>query len=266
MLPTLLGLLAALAYAGATGLLIRRLQSPARTPRTTILTVTGLAILLHVFTLTSFLFSDAGLDMSFSNAISLAGWLIATLLVLTSLSQPVENLGIVLLPLAALSVLLQLFVPLGTPVHIAVSSPIQSHILLSILAYGTLTLAAVQSILLVIQDKRLHNHSPGGFIRSLPPLRVMENLLFHMIGIGFALLSLALFSGALFIEDLWAQHLLHKTVLSIIAWFVFFILLWGRWQHGWRGRKAIYWTLAGFLLLMLAYFGSKLVLEIILQR
>jgi ABC-type uncharacterized transport system permease subunit len=87
-----------------------------------------------------------------------------------------------------------------------------------------------------------------------------------MIGVGFILLSLALVSGALFVQDLFAQHLVHKTVLSIVAWVVFAILLWGRQRFGWRGRTAIRWTLSGFFSLMLAYFGSKWVLEVVLGR
>jgi ABC-type uncharacterized transport system permease subunit len=94
----------------------------------------------------------------------------------------------------------------------------------------------------------------------------MEGLMFEMIGIGFALLTLALLTGVLFLEDIFAQHLVHKTVLSICAWGVFAILLWGRWRFGWRGRTAIRWTVGGFVFLMLAYFGSKLVLELILGR
>ena len=103
-------------------------------------------------------------------------------------------------------------------------------------------------------------------VRTLPPLEVMERLLFQMIGTGFALLSAALLTGIVFLEDIFAQHLVHKTVLSIVSWMIFGILLWGRWRFGWRGRTAIRWTLSGFLFLILAYFGSKLVLELILQR
>ena len=87
-----------------------------------------------------------------------------------------------------------------------------------------------------------------------------------MIGSGFALLSAGLLTGIFFLEDIFAQHLVHKTVLSIVAWLVFGILLWGRWRFGWRGRTAIRWTLSGFVVLLLAYFGSKFVLELILQR
>ena len=94
----------------------------------------------------------------------------------------------------------------------------------------------------------------------------MESLLFQMIATGFTLLTLALVTGVLFLEDIFAQHLVHKTVLSIIAWGVFAILLWGRWRFGWRGRVAIRWTIGGFIFLMLAYFGSKFVLELIINR
>ena len=72
--------------------------------------------------------------------------------------------------------------------------------------------------------------------------------------------------GVLFLEDIFAQHLVHKTVLSLTAWLVFAVLLWGRFQFGWRGRTAIRWTLSGFAVLLLAYFGSKFVLELVLMR
>ena len=94
----------------------------------------------------------------------------------------------------------------------------------------------------------------------------METLLFQLIALGFVLLTLALTSGFVYLENLFAQHLVHKTVLSIIAWVVFAVLLWGRYRHGWRGRKALRWTLGGFLILMLAYLGSKAVLELVLHR
>mgnify|MGYP002149488769 CR=1 FL=1 len=106
----------------------------------------------------------------------------------------------------------------------------------------------------------------GGILRGLPPLVTMEALLFQMIGAGFGALTLSLLSGLFFLDDIFAQHLVHKTVLSIAAWTVFGTLLWGRRRYGWRGRTAIRWTLTGFAVLGLAYFGSKLVLELVLQR
>jgi ABC-type uncharacterized transport system permease subunit len=124
----------------------------------------------------------------------------------------------------------------------------------------------LQAVLLSIQEHHLRNRHPGGYIRALPPLQVMERLLFQMIGTGFALLSAALLTGFFFLEDIFAQHLVHKTALSMAAWVIFGVLLWGRWKFGWRGRTAIRWTLSGFIFLLLAYFGSKAVLELILAR
>ena len=101
---------------------------------------------------------------------------------------------------------------------------------------------------------------------AFPPLQAMESLLFQMISTGLLFLSVSLLSGFIFIEDLFAQHLVHKTILSIVAWFIFSSLLIGRKRYGWRGKTAIRWTLYGFLSLLLAYFGSKLVLEVILDK
>ena len=143
---------------------------------------------------------------------------------------------------------------------------LEAHILISIFAYSFLSIAAVQAILLSIQNKHLHNQHPGGFIRALPPLQTMESLMFQMLAMGFVLQSFSLISGFIFLDDMFAQHLVHKTILSIIAWIIFAVLLWGRWKFGWRGKIAIRWTLGGFVSLLLAYLGSKMVLEIMLGR
>lgn len=143
---------------------------------------------------------------------------------------------------------------------------LQLHIVLSVLGAGLLTLAAAQAITLALQDALLHGGSAHRLVRALPPLQTMERILFVLIGLGFFMLSLSLLSGLLFVEDLLAQHLAQKTVLSIAAWGVFGGLLWGRWRWGWRGRTAVRWALTGYVVLVLAYFGSKLVLEQILTR
>jgi ABC-type uncharacterized transport system permease subunit len=140
------------------------------------------------------------------------------------------------------------------------------HILSSIIAFSLLTIAALQAILLAIQEQQLRNHPSKRFIQTLPPLQTMESLLFQMIATGILFLTVSLISGFVFIEDLFAQYLVHKTILAIVAWVTFSGLLIGRIKYGWRGQTAVKWTLAGFSLLLLAYFGSKLVLEVILQR
>lgn len=178
----------------------------------------------------------------------------------------VECLGVIVFPFAALILLVTL---LPTQHHVLgydMPAGIQFHILISILAYSILSIAAVQASLLYVQDAQLHNKHPGGFIRGFPPMQTMETLLFRMISIGFVVLGISLLSGVVYIDDLFAQHLVHKTILSIAAWSLFGVLLWGRWQFGWRGRTAIRWTISGFILLMLAYFGSKFVIELVLDR
>ena len=267
------GITAVVLYLSAGGLLIRQLALSAsgrgdqsHSIRNLALLATLIGVIAHAVLLYGRVFTPEGLDMGFFNALSLAGWLICALLVALALRQPVENLGIAILPFAALSLVLQLAAPEGTSRPVAADGPIQAHIVLSILAYGAFSIAALQAILLAVQDHQLHAHRPGGLTRALPPLRTMESLLFQMIAIGFAILSLALLSGVLFLEDIFAQHLVHKTVLSLAAWLVFAILLWGRFRFGWRGRTAIRWTLSGFAVLLLAYFGSKFVLELVLMR
>jgi ABC-type uncharacterized transport system permease subunit len=224
------------------------------------------AVFLHGVILYFLLFQPEGMNLGFFNALSFTGWLCAIVLLLATLFWPVESLGILLLPFSALTVVLALIFPSQRIVADYQGWPVEVHIFISILAYSMLALAALQAILLAIQDRRLHNHHPGGFVRAIPPLITMEQLLFQMIYIGFVLLSLALLSGMLFLEDIFDQHMVHKTVLSFTAWLLFGILLWGRWRFGWRGQTAIRWTLGGFTALVLAYFGSKLVLELLLQR
>ena len=224
------------------------------------------AVILHALILVQTVAGTEGANLAFFNTLSLLAWVIATLLLVSSLGKPVENLGILLLPVTALMVLLAWKIPSVRLLSPDAGVALGIHVLLSLLAYGVLTLASVQAILLAIQDRQLHRHHPGGFVRALPPLQSMETLLFQAIGLGFVLLTLALTSGFFYLEDLFAQHLVHKTVLSILAWVVFAVLLWGRYRYGWRGRTALRWTLAGFAILMLAYLGSKAVLELILNK
>ena len=268
MYDLLTGGIATLLYCLAALLLALRLSRAGEAHRTSKLVAllpAGLAVVLHAMILTGAVLQPNGLNLGFFNALSLAGWLIAAVLFLVALVKPVESLGILLMPFAALTVLLELVFTADRIVVDINQWPLEVHILLSLLAYSLLALAAVQALLLAVQEHRLHARRPGGFIRGIPPLMTMESLLFQLLAAGFVLLSLALLSGALFVEDLLAQHLVHKTVLTTLAWLVFGILLWGRWRFGWRGKTAIRWTLTGFAVLVLGYFGSKLVLELVLK-
>ena len=269
-MPSLIfSLLSIILYITAATLILMRLKRLATgvgTDKTVLWSVWGGAIVLHAAVLYNDTLTQQGLNLSFFNALSIVAIIISTLLLASTIKRPLENLGIVLLPVAAASLAAGHLLS-GTHIVASSSSPgLQLHIVVSLIAYGTLSLAALQSILLAIQDFHLHSHQPGGWIRALPPLNLMEELMFQLIGLGFVLLAVSLISGYMFLDNMFAQHMVHKTILSTAAWLVFGVLLWGRWQFGWRGRTAIQWALGGFFVLMLAYFGSKLVLELILQR
>ncbi len=223
-----------------------------------------IAELLLAFILMKSTLLHSGINISFFNVFSIVSFFITFIYISSTVKSPVEILGIIILPTTALSIILQLLNP--QPVVLADASlPLQAHILLSLLAYSLLFLSACQAVLLSIQNSSLKKRQTGGVLRAIPALEVMENLLFQSMSLGFILLSLALFSGFAFLDDIFAQHLVHKTILSLAAWVIFAFLLWGRFTYGWRGKKAIQLSLGGFTFLMLAYFGSKFVSEIILN-
>jgi ABC-type uncharacterized transport system permease subunit len=265
MHPLLPSLVAACLYAAAASYQGMRLQQRSIINKRILIVLGVLALLFHASSLFMQMNGPGGLYLDFFKAASLIAAAVIALTLLASARIPVENLLILLFPLGFLTVLLAQFMPTGTTQAINEAPGIVAHILLSITAYGMLTIAVFQALLLLLQDHQLKNKHPSGLIKNFPPLQTMESLLFGFLWAGWALLSLSLLSGALFINDLFAQHLVHKTILSCFAWVVFAVLLWGRHQLGWRGHKAIRWTLAGFCLLMLAYFGSKLVREFILH-
>ncbi|MBL4711954.1 MAG: cytochrome c biogenesis protein CcsA [Gammaproteobacteria bacterium] len=223
-----------------------------------------IGLLLHALALHNSMFSPLGIDLGFYNAMSLITAFIVLLILIATWRHPVEILAIILLPIASIILMFELTNSSSHILSVDTSSALIFHILTSILAYSLLTLAALQAVLLSIQNRLLHSHQPSGAIQLLPPLKNMETLLFEVIIVGFFALTISLGSGLIFLENMFAQHLVHKTVLSILAWFVFLILLIGHWKLGWRGRTAIRWTLSGFVSLMLAYFGSKFALEIVL--
>jgi len=221
------------------------------------------AVILHCFILYKSMLGINGFQIGFFDAASSVAMVISLLVLLMSIKRHTEILAVVILPVSALTLLIQSVSPSSHMLPYDAPQGLKIHVLVSIIAYSLLGFAACMSLVLSLQNRMLHNHQPGGIMKKLPPLQVMEKLLFDFIVAGFIGLTLALLSGFIFLEDLFSQHLVHKTALSIIAWLVFAILLIGRFTIGWRGRKAIRWTLSGFASLMLAYFGSKFVLEFI---
>ncbi|HEY8567951.1 cytochrome C assembly family protein [Microbulbifer sp.] len=226
----------------------------------------ALAIVAHGVSLTFTLLSEQGFRFDLAAMMSLITCCVAVLLLLLSLRHRLNLLILAIAPLAALAEMAAVHAWGGVPPRAQISPGIAAHALLSISAYSLLTLATLQAIYLYWLNQQLHNHRPTGISRMLPPLQTMESLLFGLIAFGQLLLTASLVTGALFVDDLFAQHLVHKTTLSILAWILYSILLWGHWKKGWRGNTAVRWTLSAFAVLMLAFFGSKLALEVILAR
>lgn len=228
------------------------------------LVVAALAALAHATLL--FGLHRGGLDLHFFAALSLVGFAVALLTLIVNLFRPVAGLGVIVFPLAAVLLAVDVFVaPPTQPSNL--DWQINLHVILALIAYSLLSIAALLAILLALQERALRNRRiDSRLIRSLPPLTLTEALMFQVIAAGFIGLTATLLSGVLFVDNLFAQHLVHKTVLSIIAWIVFGILLFGRWRWGWRGGRAVQLTLAGMVILLFAFFGSKFVLEVVLQR
>ncbi|HEX3846970.1 MAG TPA: cytochrome c biogenesis protein CcsA, partial [Steroidobacteraceae bacterium] len=197
--------------------------------------------------------------------ISLLAWTVAILAALLSIERQNRVLGALLLASAALGA--AAMNSGSTYVDAVVPGwELTAHILLSMAAAALLFAAALTALLLIFLDHRLRAHRISGLPSILPPLDALERAMFRLIGIGFSLLTLALFTGFVFVTNLFTQHLIHKTVLSLVAWTIFGALLVGRMRFGWRGRSAVGWTLSGFGFLALAYFGSKFVLEDVFGR
>ncbi len=255
--------LAIVLYLAAAILLAAPLMHRRAIPRALSLGIAAFAVIAHFALLVGA--HRGGVDLHFFAALSLVGACVATLGLLVNLSRPVATLGVIVFPIAALL--------LGTDVFLAPSTQplplewqIKLHVIFALLGYSVLTLAAVLAILLWLQERALRARHLDGLVRALPPLTLTEALMFRLIAVGFVLLTLTLITGILFVTDLFDQQLAPKTVLSIAAWLVFGALLFGRWRYGWRGRHAVQLVLAGMCLLLLAFFGSRFVLELLLKR
>ncbi|MEH6550937.1 MAG: cytochrome c biogenesis protein CcsA [Pseudomonadales bacterium] len=226
----------------------------------------GLALALHGVVCYGLIVSADGVDLSFFHIANLVAWFIAMITLFATLKASIDELLIPTYLLAALTLLAQLLFGHAETSAETLSPGVGTHVIISILAYSVLTIAAFQAVALWIQNHALKTRSVAGIINALPPLQTMEMLLFRQVAIGLGLLTVAMASGALFLDDIFAQHLAHKTAFTVIAWSIFAVLLWGRHKRGWRGYVAIRWTLIGFAALMLAYFGSKFVMELLLGR
>jgi len=235
-----------------------------RDRRGQVLALGFIAVAAHAVSAFAVIKTASGYHFGIAEISTLITASISLLALISSLRKPLENLLLGLFPLAIVSIIASLTISSSYP-PVLMDTGLASHILLSILAYSLITIAALQAGFLAFQDHQLKHHHPGGIISRFPPLQDMEVFLFELLWVGEILLSLGIAAGFMFVDDIWSHAgLIHKTFFSILAWIVFAVLLWGRHQLGWRGRIAIRFTIAGFLLLLLGFYGSKFALEYVL--
>ncbi len=199
--------------------------------------------------------------------LSLILWLTMLVYWVARFFYPIASLQTLVLPLAAVgSVLPALFPAVHTLTN--TSFAFDAHIIAAMLVYSLFTIAALHAGLMSLVEKRLHHATLPRVLQSLPPLLTMETLLFRIIGAGFVLLTLTLISGIVFSEQVFGKpwQLNHKFVFGLVSWSVFAALLTGHHFYGWRGRKAVHWTMSGYIFLLLAYLGTKFVMEVLLHR
>ncbi len=219
-------------------------------------------LIWHGYALNQLVYVDGSLSISLSGAALLIGFELALIAVLSAMRLPLRGMAAAMLVLASLTTL----VPAESQAGGVVGWQMQAHVLVSLAAYGLLTVGAIIATFALIQDKRLAAGTVTPASQLFAPLETTEALLFSVTAAGFVGLLLSIVSGIVFVDDIFGQHLVHKTALSLLALVIFGVLLAGRWLAGWRGKRAVYLYLWGFAILCLAYFGSRYVLEEVLGR
>lgn len=256
-MPYLAALLAIVLY--ALGMYRLWPRDPARIASHRVSLVALIALACHAWASLALL-TGSGWQLNLIFVVNAVIVVMLAMVTLASFRLPVHNLLLLIFPLGILALLAALLLPVGHPSDASLSPTLLIHILISLGAYAALMMAACQSILLAVQERALKSPHRTA-ITWLPPLETMEQLLVTMLWIGWILLTTAIATGFIFLEDMFAQHVSHHIVITSLSWLVYAVFLGGRYLFGWRGLTAVRWTLVAFGLLGLGYLGSKFVLE-----
>ncbi|AMR79858.1 cytochrome C assembly family protein [Cupriavidus nantongensis] len=240
------------------------------------------ALASHGMLLHETIFPAERMMFGFAFALSAMLWLGVGIYWIESFFFSLAGLGLIVIPVALVASLMPLAFPGAQILGYAARPLFKLHFIIANVAYGLFTLAAFHAFLMLLAERRLHGfrHAParpsapqpgqwlGRWLDLLPPLLTLEKLLFRLIGAGFVLLTLTIGSGLLFSEELFGRafRLDHKTVFALISWAMFGGILAGRIFRGWRGKVALRWVIASFGILLLAYVGSRFVIEVVLHR
>lgn len=223
------------------------------------------ALASHAYWLYQHIIMLSGQNLSILNVLSLVTFIITLLATLTAKRLKTEVLLPVVYTFTVLNLIVITYLPSQFITHIETHLQVATHIILALLAYSILSIASLFALLLAYLDYRLKKRKLPLTKITMPPLMTLEKSLFQIISLGFMLLSCTLLTGFIFVDDMFIQGKAHKAILSIIAWIVYAVLLWGHFRKGWRGRFTIYITIIGSSLLTLAYFGSRFIREFILS-
>jgi len=252
--------LASLLYLVASAIIWKKIQSPTQADiRPTVIKIVAFAIILHLYVLSRSIWVNSSIYFDIGNGLSLVMLLASVILLTTHLNKPTETLGIFVYPIAAISTLLPLIIDERMQLPLALGS----HVLISIAAYSIMGIATAQAILYGVQERNFKAKRLTKLMKALPPLQVMESTLLQLLKIGFIFLTFALISGAFFVENLFEQHLIHKTFFAILAWVVYGVFLFGHAKYGWRGQTAAQYTIWAYFLLILSYIGTTIILEVL---
>jgi ABC-type uncharacterized transport system permease subunit len=217
------------------------------------------AVLLQGILLYHWIDGQSGQNLAFLNMLSFLFWVLSVWIVAMFKNKALQNLAIIIFPMAAITMVLVLAFP-SQQIFVTSNQPSQLiHILSAVAAFSVLSLAFFQALVLALQEGLLRKNYSGKMLNQLPPIESMEKTLFQMITLGFGLLTLVIVSSFYFFSHLFIQPMLGKTVLVVGAWIIFGILLLGRYFFGWRGRNIVYQTVSGFVLLIVIYFGSQFI-------
>lgn len=254
-----------LLYLLATGLISSRLFHQDGPKSTASRYVAIAALLCHGAVLYHDVIVHSGQNLSITNVASIVAFLMS--LVITIMSFGISHIFLmpVVYGFTAFVIVMNTLIPATHLMHIELQPSLLVHISLALFAYGSLMIALLYAIQTSYINYRLKHKSASILHSSLPPLMGVEDTLFKILCFGTILLTLSLLSGFMFLDDMFAQKQAHKTILSIISWFIFAGIVFAHRQYGWRGRGVIIATIIGSFLLTLAYFGSRIVKEIILN-
>ncbi|QJR16636.1 cytochrome C assembly family protein [Usitatibacter palustris] len=271
MLDSLLYISTAACWLALTGIALKQAR-PGHSPATlgrVVAVLFPLGLVLHAMLIYNGVMVAEGLNLGFANAVSLIVWLTALIYWLASIVyRGLSSMQGMMAPVALVAVAVQFLVPSRHIVTYTGEPLFTLHFAIAMLGYALFIVATVHAVVMLVEEKWLHKGVMPPFLRTLPPLLEMEALLFRVLLAAFVMLTLTVITGLFFSEQLFGKPLTftHKSIFGIISWFIFGGLLVGHYAWGWRGRRAVHWTLAGFTTLLLAYVGSKFVAEIILQR